>query len=125
MRPLGGALRALLNHAREDREQIDAQHEARCAQRRGTDPIASLAPRHRARVSGVLRAMTYRPASDKPVLTGQLFDGTGSVDLVWLGRRSIAGLGPGVHLLVEGMVVAGRTRPAIYNPTYTILGAGQ
>ncbi|MBO3725202.1 OB-fold nucleic acid binding domain-containing protein [Actinomyces bowdenii] len=125
MAPPAGALRALLDLLRADREQIGAQDEARSAQRRGTVPICSITPRSRACVSGVLRAITYRPVSHKPVLVAQLFDGTGSVDLVWLGRRSIAGLRPGVHLIVEGMVLAGRSRPSIYNPTYTILGAGQ
>ena len=58
------------------------------------------------------------------MLVGQLFDGTGSVDLVWMGRRSIAGIHPGAHLRAEGMVVAGRTRPTIYNPSYEILAPG-
>ena len=71
-----------------------------------------------------LRALTYGPAQSKPVLVGQLFDGTGSVDLVWLGRRSIAGMRPGVHLCAEGMVVAGDPRSSIYNPAYELLVPG-
>ena len=67
---------------------------------------------------------TYRPATAKPVLVGQLFDGTGSVDLVWIGRRSIAGVTPGRHLIASGTVVAGRTRPTIYNPAYELLVPG-
>ena len=98
---------------RSSREDIDALDEAITARRRGT------------MLSGVLRAITFRPSTDKPVLVGQLFDGTGSVDLVWIGRRSIAGIRPGVHLRVEGMVVAGRPRPTIYNPTYEILAPGE
>ena len=70
----------------------------------------------------MLRALTYGPAQSKPVLVGQLFDGTGSVDLVWLGRRSIAGMRPGVHLCAEGMVVAGDPRSSIYNPAYELIG---
>ncbi|WP_136313477.1 MULTISPECIES: OB-fold nucleic acid binding domain-containing protein [Actinomyces] len=92
------------------------------APRRGDTPIKDLEPRRRARVSGVLRAVTYRPASAKPTLVGQLYDGTGAVDLVWIGRRTIAGIGPGVRLRAEGMVVAGRTRPSIYNPLYELIG---
>lgn len=107
------------------REQLDAQDEARSAAARGTVPIAELTPRHRACVSGVLRAVTYRPATHKPMLMGQLYDGTGSVDLVWVGRRSIAGITPGVHLRAEGMVSAGRTRHLIYNPHYELLGDDQ
>lgn len=120
----GGALGRLLRRLRWSREEIDADDEARRALHRGTVPIGGLVPRHRARVSGVLRAVTYRPASEKPVLVGQLYDGTGSVDLVWIGRRSIAGIRPGAHLMAEAMVTAGRTRPTMYNPFYEILGPG-
>lgn len=118
-------LQRLRETLRASRDQIEAQDEAQSARRRGTTPIADIEARRRARVSGVLRAVTYRPASARPVLVGRLFDGSGSVDLVWLGRHSIAGIRPGTRLRAEGMVVAGRTRPAIYNPTYTIVGAEQ
>lgn len=107
---------------RRSREDLDAEDEARSAAGRGTVPIGGLRPRRRSRVSGVLRAVTYRPAAEAPVLVGRLYDGTGSVDLVWLGRRSIVGVRPGVHMSAEGMVTAGRTRPTIYNPTYELLG---
>lgn len=113
----------LLGGWRASREELDALDEARSARRRGTVAVSSIQPRQRVTVSGVLRAVTYRPAQDKPVLVGQLFDGTGSVDLVWIGRRTIAGVKPGAHLAAEGMVVAGRTRPTIYNPAYELLGS--
>ena len=111
-------LRAL----RRSRDDIQAEDEVRSAAGRGTIPIGGLQPRSRARVSGVLQAVTYRPAADAPVLVGRLFDGTGSVDLVWLGRRTIVDVDPGTHLEAEGMVVAGRTRPTIFNPAYVIIG---
>ncbi|MGK2348067.1 OB-fold nucleic acid binding domain-containing protein [Actinomyces sp. W5033] len=107
------------------REQIDADDEARSAARRGTTPIGQAVPRSRATVSGVIRAVTYGPVTAKPVLTGQLYDGTGTIDLVWIGRHSVTGIQPGAHLLAEGMVCAGRTRPTIYNPAYELLGEGQ
>ena len=103
-------LRQRLGGLRASREDLAAQDEEVSAIRRGTVPIGELLPRRRAR------------ASDKPVLVGQLFDGTGSVDLVWIGRRQIAGVRPGIHLAAEGMVAAGRTRPNMYDPSYEILG---
>ena len=113
------ALSRRLMGLRSSREDIEALDEAISARRRGTLPVGELRARHRSEVSGVLRAITFRPSTDKPVLVGQLFDGTGSVDLVW-----IAGIRPGAHLRAEGMVVAGRTRPTIYNPSYEILAPG-
>jgi len=125
------ALSRRLMGLRSSREDIEALDEAISARRRGTLPVGELRARHRSEVSGVLRAITFRPSTDKPVLVGQLFDGTGSVDLVWIGRRSIAGIArppacppPAPPRGAEGMVVAGRTRPTIYNPSYEILAPG-
>lgn len=117
-------LRDRFSGLRSSREDIDALDEATSARRRGTMPVGELRARRRSEVSGVLRAITFRPSTNKPVLVGQLFDGTGSVDLVWIGRRSIAGIRPGTHLRAEGMVVAGHSRPTIYNPSYEILAPG-
>lgn len=114
---LGGWLRDL----RASREELEAQDEERIATGRGTVPIASVAARQRACVSGVLRAVTFRPAQDKPIFTGQLFDGTGSLDLVWIGQRRVAGVRPGTHLRAWGMVSDGDHRPRIYNPGYELL----
>ena len=121
---LAGRAHDLLAALRWSREDLDARDEAASASARGTVPIGDLTPRSPARGSGVLRAVTYRPATAKPVLVGQLFDGTGSVDLVWIGRRSIAGVTPGRHLIASGTVVAGRARPVIYNPAYELLVPG-
>ena len=110
---------------RTSREHLEAEDEERSASRRGTDPIGSLASRQRARVSGVLQAVTYRSSQDKPILVGQLYDGTGSIDLVWWGRRRIAGIKPGTHLMVEGRVADGTHRLQIHNPAYQLLGPGQ
>ncbi|PHP51924.1 OB-fold nucleic acid binding domain-containing protein [Actinomyces ruminis] len=121
-RPLGSRLTDRVRFLRASREDLAAADEQASASRRGTTLIKDLTPRSRARVSGVLRAVTYRPASAKPVLVGRLYDGTGSVDLIWIGRRAIAGINPGTHLRAEGMVVAGHSRPSIYNPVYELLG---
>lgn len=125
MLPTGRALRRLREVLGADREELDAQDEVRRAAVSGTVPIARVEARQRVRVSGVLRAVTYRPAAARPVLVGRLYDGSGTVDLVWLGRRKVVGIKPGTRLLVTGMVVEGRSRPIIYNPAYEILGAQQ
>lgn len=123
MRGAGQVLRRLRDGLRASREQIDAQDEVRQARLHSTVPIDQIEVRRRARVSGILRAVTYRPAAARPVLVARLYDGSGTVDLIWLGRRSVAGIRPGTRLVAEGMVAAGRARPVMYNPAYEILGA--
>ncbi len=53
-------------------------------------------------------------------LTVRLVDSTGSVDLVFLGRRVVAGLEPGAIVFVEGRVAAGADVPVIFNPRYEL-----
>ncbi|WP_127841950.1 OB-fold nucleic acid binding domain-containing protein [Actinomyces wuliandei] len=89
----------------------------------GTQAVADVLVRRRARVSGVLQAVTYSPAAGRPLLVGHLYDGTGRLDLVWLGQRRVVGIDPGQRLVAEGMVADGSPRPRIYNPAYELLGA--
>ena len=49
-----------------------------------------------------------------------LVDETGGISLVFLGRRSIAGLDLGATLTAEGMVIDQRGRLAIINPLYQL-----
>ena len=56
-------------------------------------------------------------------LEAELFDGSGSVTLVWLGRRRIPGIEPGRTLTARGRFAAFDGKRVIYNPWYE-LGAG-
>ncbi|MEE6281152.1 OB-fold nucleic acid binding domain-containing protein [Georgenia sunbinii] len=81
---------------------------------------ATARPRHRVTVSGAVAAVTYPAAGSPPSLVARLYDATGSIDLVWLGRRTVPGVAPGRRLRAEGMVSAGRHRPVIFNPVYQL-----
>src|ERR1700710_1512718 len=71
-------------------------------------------------VTGRLRSVSYTPRETVPTITAELFDGSASIELVWLGRRRIAGLEPGRRILVEGRVGVHDGNLAIYNPRYTL-----
>jgi hypothetical protein len=53
-----------------------------------------------------------------------LADGTGDVDLLFLGRAAIAGLAVGTRCSIRGMVAARGGRLAVWNPRYQVLPAG-
>ena len=77
-------------------------------------------------LSGVLRSVTFPPGAAAPELTAELYDGTGSVDLVWLGRREIPGIEPGRRLTATGTLCRPepeRVRPVMYNPAYRLLAS--
>jgi len=86
-----------------------------------TSTLAQARPRERTRAGGVVVAVTYRPPGAPPGVVARLHDGTGELDLVWLGRRDIPGITPGRRLDVEGMVCPGPHRPMMYNPAYRLL----
>jgi hypothetical protein len=73
-----------------------------------------------ATVTGRLRAAVYTPRATVPTFTVELFDGSGSIDLVWLGQRRIVGLEPGRAIFARGRVGVHDGRLAIYNPWYRL-----
>ncbi len=64
--------------------------------------------------------MTIRPRSTVPALEIELYDGSGSVSVVWLGRRRIPGIDPGRKITVRGRLTCNTARPTIYNPRYEL-----
>lgn len=87
----------------------------------GGDDLTALAPRHPACVCGTVRTVTLPPRRSVPALVAEVWDGNGSVNLVWIGRRSIAGIEPGVFVRARGRVAEVRGNPTIFNPSYEIV----
>lgn len=90
------------------------------ARQRGCTAVEDLTNRTQATVSGVLRSVVLRPRENVQTVEAELYDGSGSVDLVWLGRRRIAGIEPGRRVRVEGLVCEIRGRRTMYNPRYEL-----
>jgi amino acid transporter len=83
-------------------------------------PIAASLHRERVDVAGTLRAVTLRPRGGTPAMEAELWDGTGRVLLVWLGRRDIPGIQPGRKIVVHGRLTSVKGERAIYNPAYEL-----
>jgi amino acid transporter len=82
--------------------------------------IADARWRHRVRVTGTVSALRVQPVSGTCNLECTLADHTGGISVLFLGRRTIAGIEIGTNLTVEGMVVDHHGRLAILNPVYEI-----
>jgi hypothetical protein len=84
------------------------------------DCIADAPDRERVTLRGTLRTVTLRPRGGVPALEAELYDGTGTITVLWLGRRRIAGIFPGRAIRVTGRIgVHGGVR-TIYNPRYDL-----
>jgi hypothetical protein len=78
-----------------------------------------------ATVAGRLREVVFVPGESVPTVQAELFDGTGAVRLVWLGRRRIAGIEPGRSLVARGRIARQASGElVIYNPWYELKPVG-
>ncbi len=116
----GGRLKAGLRTVLASRAEIEASDERKHAEGTGCTAVAQVRDRSRVDLFGVLRSVTLRPRLGVPALEAELFDGTGSVRLVWLGRRTIAGIEPGRRLRASGLLSRVDGRPLIFNPRYEL-----
>jgi hypothetical protein len=98
-------------HARELRQTVKES---------GLVEIANAPDRTRVKLSGTLRTVTLRPRGGVPALEAELFDGSGAITLVWLGRRQITGIGPGRQVEVEGRIGVQEGVRVMYNPRYEL-----
>ncbi len=82
--------------------------------------IADVQYRQRCTVHGKVRSVRVRPWADSPTLEVVLVDDSGGISVVFLARRSVAGIRPGTVMTVEGVVGAHERRLAILNPRYEL-----
>lgn len=87
----------------------------------GVVAIGDAPDREKIRVRGSLKTVTLRPRGGVPALEAELYDGTGTVTVIWLGRRRIAGIGPGQSLEVSGRIGTSDGHRVLYNPRYELL----
>lgn len=118
--PRSGFLRRMISRLTADTDELDAEELIAAIPAQGATPIARCTDREAVCILGTLRTVTFRPRAGVPALQAELWDGTGSVTVVWLGRRSIPGIGPGRAIKVRGRITALRGQRVIYNPIYEL-----
>jgi hypothetical protein len=101
--------------------EVHAERERERAAELGGTPVGQLALRRPATVCGTVRSVMIRPRAGVPALEAELYDGSGSLSVIWLGRRQIAGVEPGRRLRVHGMVTESEGNRAVFNPRYELV----
>ena len=102
------------------RAQQEAEELQREAQADDAMPIGSCRHGDLASVSGTIRTVTVRPRTQTPALEVELYDGSGALRVVWLGRRTIPGIDPGRRLTVHGRITCPGDQPTLFNPRYEL-----
>lgn len=111
----------LLGALGRDQGDIEAQELAGECGRAGCQRIADIEPREVVQVTGCVHSLAVRPRGSDPQLQVELYDGTGILTLIWLGRREIAGIAPGAFLTVRGRCTLVDGQPTMFNPAYHLL----
>jgi hypothetical protein len=113
-------LRRLVDFARTD-DDVAAGELREAASAHGCAPITDDVDRQSVTIAGTLTAVTLRPRATVPALVAEVFDGSATVQLVWLGRRSIHGIEPGTYLKATGLLCRPHGLATIFNPAYELL----
>jgi hypothetical protein len=111
--------RALARLALDDDELASRALQGECEQV-GATAVTRCRLGEPVQVAGTLRSVTLRPRAGAPTLEAELYDGTGSVTLVWLGRRKIGGVECGRRLVARGRLTGLDGKPTIYNAAYEL-----
>ena len=115
-----GYLRRLTRRLTEDIEELDAEEMAESSHSTGALPVVHCARGQEVTMYGRLRSVESCSRAAAAVVEAEFFDGTDSIQLVWIGRRRIPGIEPGRTLTVRGRVGERDGRKVIYNPYYEL-----
>lgn len=110
--------RFLRRMAESDEERYADEIEAWASGISGAVRIRDATPRSKVKLAGVVRRITVRPLEGNQSLEALLYDGTGEITVVWMGRRSIPGLNLGSRLVVDGVVGEQRSERRVVNPVF-------
>lgn len=102
------------SRAEVEAAELRAEHEA------GHDHIVDCQAGQVVTVMGTVRSMTQRPKDSVPALMIEVFDGTGAVAVVWLGRHRIGGIEPGRRLSITGRLTVREGSLMMFNPSYVL-----
>jgi hypothetical protein len=119
----GSSLQRLVRRLTATEQQLEAERLQDDAARSGCVLARNCQRGQLVRLSGRLRTVVYTPRTNLPTLEAELYDGSDTVTLVWLGQRRIAGIEPGRTLTARGRIALRDGQKLIFNPFYE-LGAG-
>ena len=114
----------VLERLTADEESVDGVELAAAAAKSGATTVSQCSLGKPVCVAGTLRAVVLRPLAGVPTLEAELWDGTGTVTLVWLGRRRIRGIDPGRTLVARGRLTKREGKPTVFNPEYELKAVG-
>lgn len=124
MSSLTRALRRISTRLTDPVEVLDAAELAERAHGSGSSRVADATRGDRATFTGRIRTVSTGGGADHLGITAEVFDGSGGIEVCWLGQRAIPGIDTGRYIRVTGRVGLREGRKIMFNPRYELL-AGQ
>ncbi len=115
-----GFLRRAFDRIAQAPEDQEAEELRRECAADGVDLVSSTVERRLCTVRGSVRTVTLAPRAGLPALEAELSDGSGSLTLIWFGRRRIAGVEPGRVITASGRVAMIEGKRVVFNPRYEL-----
>jgi hypothetical protein len=82
--------------------------------------ITGIRPQSRVVITGTIRRPETITVGSSPAYLFTLADGSGELDVLFLGWATVRGLRPGTRITVEGRAGTHNSRLALWNPRYWI-----
>ena len=117
---MGSLLDRLRDLLRDD-EEVEAHELRERSSSSGGKALADAHDREVITAVGTLTSVTLRPRESVPALVADLYDGSQTISLIWLGRRRIRGINPGVTVRATGRVCHPGGVATIFNPAYELV----
>jgi len=104
-------------------EELAAYELSKQAEIRGSTLIEEIDRGKPIQVTGIVKSATVKPNSQVPAYEVEISDGSGSLIIIWQGRKHVAGIEPGTRIEVEGRITFLSEKPCLHNPVYKILSS--
>jgi RecG-like helicase len=116
----GGRFRRALQRLSASNEDLEASDIRKVCDGHRMARIADVRDREFVKVGGTVKQVALAPRAGTPTLEATLYDGTGALTVVFLGRRRMAGVDPGVQMEVVGRVTERDGQRVVFNPRYEL-----
>jgi RecJ-like exonuclease len=119
--PGSGFLSRLSARLTESPDDLDAVDLADRVQSTGCECVSAATRGEKVTLTGRIRTVQSGGGRDSLGVTAEVFDGTGALDVCWLGRRSIPGIDTGRFVTVTGRIGTRSGHKIMFNPRYELL----
>jgi len=119
-----GWLRRKLQRLTADETELEAEELQHKVSKVGAEKMSACRDRDSVCVAGTIRSVTQKSRAGSPSLEAEVYDGSGSVVAVFLGRRRIPGIEAGRSIVIRGRLTTQDHKPTVFNPRYELMCEG-